>query len=138
MKPTDAELIRAAFKARSFAYTPYSHFKVGAALLAKNGMVYTGCNIENSSYGLTNCAERTALFKAVSEGVTEFTDIAIVGSLDGKKNTLVTGPCGVCRQVLREFVDPNEFLVLLCKGDGSWKEMTLEELLPMGFGKENL
>ena len=91
MKPTDAELIRAAFKARSFAYTPYSHFKVGAALLAKNGMVYTGCNIENAGYTPTNCAERTALFKAVSEGVTEFTDIAIVGSLDGKKNTLVTG-----------------------------------------------
>lgn len=79
MKPTDAELIRAAFKARSFAYTPYSHFKVGAALLAKNGMVYTGCNIENAGYTPTNCAERTALFKAVSEGVTEFTDIAIVG-----------------------------------------------------------
>ena len=100
MKPTDEELIRPAFKARSFAYTPYSHFKVGAALLAKNGMVYTGCNIENAGYTPTNCAERTALFKAVSEGVTEFTDIAIVGSLDGKKNTLVTGPCGVCRQAL--------------------------------------
>jgi len=81
MKPTDAELIRAAFKARSFAYTPYSHFKVGAALLAKNGMVYTGCNIENAGYTPTNCAERTALFKAVSEGVTEFTDIAIEEAL---------------------------------------------------------
>lgn len=76
------------------------------ALLAKNGMVYTGCNIENAGYTPTNCAERTALFKAVSEGVTEFTDIAIVGSLDGKKNTLVTGPCGVCRQALYEFCGP--------------------------------
>ena len=83
MKPTDAELIRAAFKARSFAYTPYSHFKVGAALLAKSGMVYTGCNIENAGYTPTNCAERTALFKAVSEGVTEFTDIAIVAGAVG-------------------------------------------------------
>ena len=102
-RPTYWEVLRdekgcLAVEARSLAYTPYSHFKVGAALLAKNGMVYTGCNIENAGYTPTNCAERTALFKAVSEGVTEFTDIAIVGSLDGKKNTLVTGPCGVCRQ----------------------------------------
>ena len=122
MKPTDAELIRAAFKARSFAYTPYSHFKVGAALLAKNGMVYTGCNIENAGYTPTNCAERTALFKAVSEGVTEFTDIAIVGSLDGKKNTLVTGPCGV----------------LMAKSEDDYIETTLGDLLPYGFGPTNL
>lgn len=119
MKPTDAELIRAAFKARSFAYTPYSHFKVGAALLAKNGMVYTGCNIENAGYTPTNCAERTALFKAVSEGVTEFTDIAIVGSLDGKKNTLVTGPCGVCRQALYEFCGPR-LRVLMTTSKRPW------------------
>ena len=106
MKPTDAELIRAAFKARSFAYTPYSHFKVGAALLAKNGMIYTGCNIENAGYTPTNCAERTALFKAVSEGVTEFTDIAIVGSLDGKKNTLVTAPCGAAARLCMNSAAP--------------------------------
>ena len=104
------ELVKQALAARKFAYVPYSKFRVGAAVLAKNGAIYTGCNIENAAYTPTNCAERTAVFKA----------------------------CGVCRQVLREFVDPNEFLVLLCKGDGSWKEMTLEELLPMGFGKENL
>lgn len=137
MKPTDAELIRAAFKARSFAYTPYSHFKVGAALLAKNGMVYTGCNIENAGYTPTNCAERTALFKAVSEGVTEFTDIAIVGSLDGKKNTLVTGPCGVCRQALYEFCGPR-LRVLMAKSEDDYIETTLGDLLPYGFGPTNL
>ena len=126
MKPTDAELIRAAFKARSFAYTPYSHFKVGAALLAKN-----------AGYTPTNCAERTALFKAVSEGVTEFTDIAIVGSLDGKKNTLVTGPCGVCRQALYEFCGPR-LRVLMAKSEDDYIETTLGDLLPYGFGPTNL
>ena len=137
MKPTDAELIRAAFKARSFAYTPYSHFKVGAALLAKNGMVYTGCNIENAGYTPTNCAERTALFKAVSEGVTEFTDIAIVGSLDGKKNTLVTGPCGVCRQALFEFGGP-ELNVIMARTPDDFIERSMDELLPFGFGPANV
>ena len=86
----------------------------------------------------TNCAERTAVFKAVSEGITEFDAIAVCGGPGEAEPEDFCTPCGVCRQVLREFVDPNEFLVLLCKGDGSWKEMTLEELLPMGFGKENL
>ena len=122
MKPTDAELIRAAFKARSFAYTPYSHFKVGAALLAKNGMVYTGCNIENVGYTPTNCAERTALFKAV---------------LDGKKNTLVTGPCGGCRQALYEFCGPR-LRVLMAKSEDDYIETTLGDLLPYGFGPTNL
>ena len=88
MKPTDAELIRAAFKARSFAYTPYSHFKVGAALLAKNGMVYTGCNIENAGYTPTNCAERTALFKAVSEGVTELPILPLWAAWTAKRTPL--------------------------------------------------
>ena len=119
------------------AYAPYSDFKVGAALLTKSGKVYTGCNIENASFTPTVCAERVAIFKAVSEGEREFSKIAVAGGKNGE-NSSVCPPCGVCRQVLREFVDPNEFLVLLCKGDGSWKEMTLEELLPMGFGKENL
>ena len=130
-------LIREAFKARSFAYTPYSHFKVGAALLAKNGMVYTGCNIENAGYTPTNCAERTALFKAVSEGEREFTAIAIVGSKVGEKNTLVTGPCGVCRQALFEFGGPS-LTVIMAKSEDDYIVTTLGELLPYGFGPANL
>ena len=137
MKPTDAELIRAAFKARSFAYTPYSHFKVGAALLAKNGMVYTGSNIENAGYTPTNCAERTALFKAVSEGVREFDAIAIVGSKVGETNTLVTGPCGVCRQALYEFGGPG-LTVIMARSEDDYIVTTLGDLLPYGFGPANL
>lgn len=132
------ELVKQALAARKYAYVPYSKFRVGAAVLAKNGAIYTGCNIENAAYTPTNCAERTAVFKAVSEGITEFDAIAVCGGPGEAEPEDFCTPCGVCRQVLREFVDPNEFLVLLCKGDGSWKEMTLEELLPMGFGKENL
>ena len=137
MKPTDAELIHAAFKARSFAYTPYSHFKVGAALLAKNGMVYTGCNIENAGYTPTNCAERTALFKAVSEGVREFDAIAIVSSRQGEVNTLVTGPCGVCRQALYEF-GGDALTVIMAKTEDDYIVTTLGALLPYGFGPANL
>lgn len=103
----------------------------------KTEWVYTGCNIENAGYTPTNCAERTALFKAVSEGVTEFTDIAIVGSLDGKKNTLVTGPCGVCRQALYEFCGPR-LRVLMAKSEDDYIETTLGDLLPYGFGPTNL
>lgn len=130
-------LIRAAFAAREKAYTPYSHFKVGAALLAKNGQVFTGCNIENAAFGPTNCAERTALFKAVSEGVTEFEAIAVVGSRQGEVNTLVTGPCGVCRQALYEFGGPG-LSVLMAKSETDYVETTLGELLPYGFGPKNL
>ena len=100
-------LIRAAFAAREYAYTPYSNFKVGAALLAKNGSVYTGCNIECATFTPTNCAERTALFKAVSEGVHEFAAVAVVGAKDGAPDdALITSPCGVCRQMLYEFGGP--------------------------------
>ena len=134
---TDRELIRAAFAAREKAYVPYSRFKVGAALLAKNGQVFTGCNIENAAFTPTSCAERTALFKAVSEGVTEFTAIAVVGSLDGQKNTLVTSPCGVCRQALFEFGGP-ALRVIMAKSEDDFIERTLGELLPFGFGPENL
>ena len=137
MKPTDAELIRAAFKARSFAYTPYSHFKVGAALLAKNGMVYTGCNIENAGYTPTNCAERTALFKAVSEGVLEFDAICVVGGMN-KELKEYAAPCGVCRQVMMEFCDPEEFQIILATGKEQYEIFTLQELLPLGFGPNNL
>ena len=134
---TRQELISAAFAAREKAYTPYSHFKVGAALLAKDGRVFTGCNIENATFTPTNCAERTALFKAVSEGVTEFAMIAVVGSKEGKVNTLVTSPCGVCRQALYEFCGP-EMPVLMAKSEDDFVEMTLGELLPLGFGPANL
>ncbi len=132
------ELVEKALKARSFAYAPYSGFCVGAAILAKSGTIYTGCNIENAAYSPTNCAERTALFKAVSEGERTFTAIAVCGGMGKEEPKEFCTPCGVCRQVLREFVDPKEFLVILCKADGSRKEMTLEELLPMSFGRDNL
>lgn len=130
-------LIRAAFAARRFAYTPYSHFQVGAALLAKNGKVYTGCNVENAGYTPTNCAERTALFKAVSEGERQFSAIAIVGSMQGTVNTLVTGPCGVCRQALYEFGGP-ELTVIMAKTEEDYIVTTLGALLPYGFGPANL
>lgn len=130
-------LIREAFAARRFAYTPYSHFQVGAALLAKSGKVYTGCNIENAGYTPTNCAERTALFKAVSEGERQFSAIAIVGSMQGTVNTLVTGPCGVCRQALYEFGGP-ELTVIMAKTEEDYIVTTLGELLPYGFGPANL
>ena len=130
-------LIRDAFAAQKFAYTPYSHFNVGAALLTKSGKVYTGCNIENAGYTATNCAERTALFKAVSEGERTFTAIAIVGSLQGQTNTLVTGPCGVCRQALYEFGGPG-LTVIMAKSADDYIVTTLGELLPYGFGPANL
>ena len=131
------ELIRAAFAARKFAYTPYSHFQVGAALLTKQGKVYTGCNIENAGYTPTNCAERTALFKAVSEGERAFSAIAVVGSMEGTVNTLVTGPCGVCRQALYEFGGP-ALTVIMARTEEDYIVTTLGELLPYGFGPANL
>lgn len=131
------ELIRAAFAARGFAYAPYSNFKVGAALLARDGRVFTGCNVENAAFTPTSCAERTALFKAVSEGVREFAAIAVVGSLDGQTNTLVTAPCGVCRQALFEFTGPS-LPVILAKSESDYILTTLGELLPYGFGPDNL
>ena len=130
-------LIRKAFEGQQFAYTPYSHFRVGAALRAKDGRVYTGCNIENAGYTPTNCAERTALFKAVSEGVREFDAIAIVGSRQGEVNTLVTGPCGVCRQALYEF-GGDELTVIMAKTEDDYIVTTLGALLPYGFGPANL
>ena len=130
-------LIRKAFEGQQFAYTPYSHFRVGAALRAKDGRVYTGCNIENAGYTPTNCAERTALFKAVSEGVREFDAIAIVGSRQGEVNTLVTGPCGVCRQALYEF-GGDSLTVIMAKTEDDYIVTTLGELLPYGFGPANL
>ena len=130
-------LIRAAFEGQGFAYAPYSRFHVGAALRAKDGRVFKGCNIENAGYTATNCAERTALFKAVSEGVREFDAIAIVGSKAGEKNTLVTGPCGVCRQALFEFGGP-ELNVIMAKTPEDFIERSMDELLPFGFGPSNV
>lgn len=133
-----AALIRAAFAAREHAYAPYSGFKVGAALLAKNGTVYTGCNIECATFSPTNCAERTALFKAVSEGVHEFAAVAIVGAkAHGPDDALVTSPCGVCRQMLYEF-GGKDLLVIMAKSETDFREMTLGELLPLGFGPEKV
>ncbi len=131
------ELIRAALKAREKAVAPYSRFTVGAALLAENGQVYTGCNIENAAFTPTSCAERTALFKAVSEGATRFTDIAVVGARMGEVNTLVTAPCGVCRQALFEFCGP-ELNVIMAKTPEDFLERSLGELLPFGFGQANV
>ena len=130
-------LIREAFEGQKFAYVPYSRFHVGAALRARDGRVFKGCNIENAGYTPTNCAERTALFKAVSEGVREFDAIAIVGSKVGEKNTLVTGPCGVCRQALYEFGRP-KLTVIMAKDENDYIVTTLGDLLPYGFGPANL
>lgn len=132
------ELLEEAKKARLKAYTPYSNFKVGAALLTKSGKVYLGCNIENATYTPTNCAERTAFFKAVSEGEREFEKIAIVGAKDGEDANVMCSPCGVCRQVMMEFCDPKEFQIILANGENICRVMTLEELLPCGFSSSNL
>lgn len=132
------ELLEEAKKARLKAYTPYSNFKVGAALLTKSGKVYLGCNIENATYTPTNCAERTAFFKAVSEGEREFEKIAIVGAKDGEDANVMCSPCGVCRQVMMEFCDQKEFQIILANGENTCRVMTLEELLPCGFSSSNL
>ena len=131
------KLIDTAIEQLKFSYTPYSNFKVGAALLAKNGEIYTGCNIENASYTPTNCAERTAFFNAVSEGVRDFQAICIVGGKDGNL-TGYTAPCGVCRQVMMEFCDPKTFQIILAVDKERYEIYTLEELMPLGFGPLNL
>lgn len=132
------ELIKAAAVQRGRSYAPYSGYCVGAALLARDGRVFTGCNIENAAYTPTICAERTAFFKAVSEGEREFDAICIVG---GKETEAVpsgySAPCGVCRQVMEEFCGP-DFEIILAKDPEHYEAHTLQELLPMGFGPENL
>lgn len=131
------KLIDTAIEQLKFSYIPYSNFKVGAALLTKSGKIYTGCNIENASYTPTNCAERTAFFKAVSEGVRDFQAICIVGGKDGKL-TGYTAPCGVCRQVMMEFCNPKTFQIILAVDKERYEIYTLEELMPLGFGPLNL
>ena len=134
-------LIEQALEARKKAYTPYSHFAVGAALLGKSGRIYTGCNIENAAFTPTNCAERTAFFKAVSEGEGEFSAIAIVGGRAGEACRSLCPPCGVCRQVMREFCT-EDFRIYLgtqtAEGTISYQTTTLGELLPLSFGPAQL
>jgi cytidine deaminase len=130
-------LIRTALDMRKMSYTPYSHFNVGAALLSADGRVYTGCNIENASFTPTNCAERTAFFKAVSEGVMDFTAIAIVGGMQDEEELDYCSPCGVCRQVMSEFCR-DEFKVILAKSETEYKIFTLTEILPDRFGPRDL
>ena len=131
------DLIISAMEARKKAYAPYSGYMVGAALLTNDLRIYTGCNIENASYTPTNCAERTAFFKAVSEGVRDFQAICIVGGKDGKL-TEYTAPCGVCRQVMMEFCNPKTFQIILAVDKERYEIYTLEELMPLGFGPLNL
>ena len=129
----ERHLIEKAFEARERAYVPYSHFRVGAALESETGEIFLGCNIENASYGATNCAERTAFFKAVSEGCKKFRRIAIVGGLIGKEETEYCAPCGICRQVMAEFTDIHDFQVILAKSTDDSHVYSLEELLPHAF-----
>ena len=131
------ELISAAMAQLERAYAPYSPFKVGAALPTEEGRIYTGCNIENAAYTPTNCGERTAFFKAVSEGERSFRAICIVGGMDGVP-TDYTAPCGVCRQVMMEFCSPEEFEVILARGAEDYQIYKLKDLLPCGFGPGNL
>lgn len=126
------ELIEEAKKAREYAYVPYSKFKVGAALLTKDGKVYRGCNIENAAYSMCNCAERTALFKAYSEGDTEFVALAVI--VDAPRPV---PPCGACRQVIFELC-PSDMKVILANLNGDIAELTVKELLPKAFSAEDL
>lgn len=134
---TIRQMIEKAIKQLEYAYTPYSNFKVGATLLTKDGKIYTGCNIENAAYGPSNCAERTAFFKAVSEGEREFAAICIVGGMNGIL-TDYTAPCGVCRQVMMEFCNAEKFQIILAVDTEHYKVFYLKDLFPMGFGPENL
>lgn len=134
---TELELISLAKKAAENAYVPYSHHTVGAALLSKSGKVYLGCNIENAAYSPTNCAERTAFFKAVSEGEREFEAIAVVGGYELDFENYFA-PCGVCRQVMAEFCDMKTFKVILGKNGDEFKVFTLEKILPFGFSPKDL
>jgi len=130
------QLAQAAIDAKAMSYSPYSKFQVGAALLCKNGKIYTGCNIESAAYSPTNCAERTALFKAVSEGNREFTAIAIAGAPDGAEPNYCY-PCGVCRQTLKEFA-ADDLIVIVAKTATDYRTHSFGELLPYSFGPDDL
>ncbi len=131
------QLVSEALAAREFAYTPYSGFAVGAALLTKDGKIYRGCNIESATYTPTNCAERTAFFKAVSEGERSFEAIAIVGGPAGKPPVDFCFPCGVCRQVMAEFCK-EDFKIIIGKSEEEYEEYTLDDILPHMFSEKDL
>lgn len=132
------ELIRSAMEARKKAYAPYSGYMVGAAVLTGDLRIYTGCNIENASYTPTICAERTAIFKAVSEGKRTLKAVAVAGSPKGEEISQYSYPCGVCRQVMREFGDPESLVVIVARGEQDYKLYRLSELLPESFGPDQL
>lgn len=127
------ELIKKAFEAQKRAYAPYSGFQVGAALLCEDGEIYGGCNIENASYGACNCAERTAFFRAVFEGKRKFRAIAVVGKPMKAESFDYCAPCGICRQVMAEFCNPESFEIILPKSETDYKVYKLKELLPLSF-----
>lgn len=131
------KLIRAALTARDNSYAPYSGYAVGAAVLTADGAVWQGCNIENASYGATNCAERTAFFKAVSEGKRDFVAMAIAGGKTGEMPVDYAYPCGICRQVMQEFCN-KDFLIIVAISETEYREFTLQNMLPCGFGGENI
>lgn len=133
----DEVLISQAIEAMKKAYVPYSHFKVGAALLTNTGEIYQGCNIENAAYSPTNCAERTAFFRAVFDGHKKFNKICVVGGKEGNIEGLCA-PCGVCRQVMMEFCDYESFEIILAEDEKTYKKYTLSQLLPEGFGPKDL
>ena len=130
-------LIRSAFEGQERSYSPYSKYRVGAAILTADGRIFTGCNIENAAFTPGDCAERTAVCKAVSEGCKDFEAIAVVGGAKGKAPDMAY-PCGVCRQILREFVEPDKFEVIVARSESDYEKYTLEELLPKSFGPANL
>lgn len=134
------DLIKSAIDSRNKAYTPYSKFKVGACLLTEDGSLYGGFNIECAAYSVSNCAERTAIFRAIYDGHLVFKAIAVVGGDEKQTNDFsdFCPPCGVCRQMLREFCNPKTFKVILAKSASEYKIFTLEELLPISFGPNNL
>lgn len=135
---TDQELVAVAIESRERAYVPYSHFAVGAALLCADGTVYGGCNIENAAYSPGNCAERTAFFRAAFDGHRDFEAIAIVGGPEGRPIEDLCAPCGMCRQVMMEFCRPQCFRIILADTPDHPQSFTLEELLPLGFGPQDL
>lgn len=131
-------LINSAITARTFSYAPYSHFNTGAALLTKDDKIYQGCNIENAAFSPTNCAERTAFFKAISDGHREFKAIAVVGGSTNKGIEDYCPPCGVCRQVMIEFCEPENFYIILAKSETDYKIYTLSQIIPLHFTNNNI